>query len=198
VVVVAGPRDQDHRQSPSLARRRAMNKYLLRRIRSETKFRKRHAGPRPPTKGTGVGFDIVEHGLLQLRIHFACDADNIQQNCAHLYDSRLLYDQGCGVTMIMSQTSLLVCGSGEVGFFGARSFTRPIRSGRRLGRSPAWSSKLSRIPVSYSSCCTSANQFSIVVSRSCSRMEATLSGSGLQDSVARTNVVLRNPDRDEM
>ena len=79
----------------------------------------------------GSGFDVAEHGLLQLRIHFVCDSDYIEQDLAEIHspqivlkgvkdtdlqDSRFFHHHSGGVALFSPQTSMLACGDGDVGF----------------------------------------------------------------------------------
>src|SRR5260370_2252141 len=38
----------------------------------------------------GSGFDVAEHGLLQLRIHFVCDRDYIEQDLAEIHSPQIV------------------------------------------------------------------------------------------------------------
>jgi len=46
----------------------------------------------------GTGFDIAEHGLLQLRIHFVCDSEYIEQDLAEI---RFQWGEGLAISLWM-------------------------------------------------------------------------------------------------
>jgi hypothetical protein len=75
------------------------------------------------------GLDVSEHGLFQLRIHFVCDGDNVQQHLAEIYsgqvvlqgvedadlqDSRFLHHHRGRVALSLAQISVLACCDGDV------------------------------------------------------------------------------------
>ncbi len=97
----------------------------------------------------GTGFDVAEHGLLQLRIHFVCDGDYIEQDLAEIHspqivlqgikdtdlqDSRFLHHHSGGVALFSPQISVLTCGDGDVGLRGRREAQAVNQVSEQIGK----------------------------------------------------------------